>query len=96
MKRADFTRLLAGEPDLCEIIIQAFMPRRGSLIRHSQSGVLIVGSGRAGETVRLQSFLIRNGYPQQLIDTDLDKDANGLVAFFGLVESGLPAVVLSP
>ena len=72
VKRADFRRMVIGEPDIGEIIMRAFILRRVGLIRHGQASVVLIGSGHGSDTLRLQRFLSRNGYPHRLLDTDID------------------------
>lgn len=93
VKRADFRRLITAEPDIGEIIMRAFILRRVGLIRHVQGGVVLIGSGRAADTLRLQRFLIRNGYPHRLLDTDEDPDAEGFLDCFELKSGELPVVI---
>lgn len=95
VKRADFRRLVTAEPDIGEIIMRAFILRRVGLIRHAQGGVVLIGPGHGGETLRLQRFLTRNGYPHRLLDTDADPDARGFLECFELTPDQLP-VVISP
>ncbi|HEY4090183.1 MAG TPA: FAD-dependent oxidoreductase [Luteibacter sp.] len=89
-----FRRLVAGEPDIGEIIMRAFILRRVGLIQSGQGGVLLAGSAHAADTVRLRSFLIRNGYPHRLLDTDIDSDARHLIESFGLQPDECPVVIL--
>ena len=77
VKRADFRRLVSAESDIGEILMRAFILRRVGLIRHTQGGVVLIGPGHGADTLRLQRFLTRNGYPHRLYDTDADPDAAG-------------------
>ena len=95
VKRADFRRLVRSEPDIGEILMRAFILRRVGLIRHAQGGVVLVGPGRGGDTLRLERFLIRNGYPHRLLDTDSDPDAIEFLHSFEVPATQLP-VVLAP
>ena len=79
IERADFRRLVTAEPDIGEIIMRAFILRRVGLIRHAQGGVVLIGPAHAADTLRLQRFLTRNGYPHRLLDTELDPDADGFL-----------------
>ena len=75
VRRADFKRLVTGEPDIGEILMRAFILRRVGLILHGHGGVALVGPGHGGDTLRLQRFLVRNGYPHRLLDSDTDPEA---------------------
>ena len=93
VKRADFRRLVTAEPDIGEIIMRAFILRRVGLIRHGQGGVVLIGPGHGGDTLRLQRFLTRNGYPHRLLDTEADPDAGGFLACFEITPDQLPVVI---
>ena len=93
VKRADFRRFVALEPDIGEVIMRAFILRRVGLIRHAQGAVTIVGAGHAADTLRIQRFLTRNGYPHHLLNTVRDEDAEGFLKCFELTHDQLPVVV---
>jgi thioredoxin reductase (NADPH) len=93
VKRPDFRRLIAAEPDIGEIIMRAFILRRVGLMLHGQGGVTLVGPGHAAATARIEMFLTRNGYPHRRIDTEVDVDAGGFLECFDLSEGDLPVVV---
>ncbi len=93
VKRADFRRLVSGEPDVAEILMRAFILRRVGLIMHNQGGVVLIGPGHAADTVRLQQFLTRNAYPHRLLDTEADPDAGGFLDCFDLRAEQLPVVI---
>ena len=94
IRRADFRRLVAAEPDIGELIMRAFILRRVGLIVHGEGGVELVGPGHHADTLRLQRFLTRNGYPHRVLDTEGDADASGFLACFDLTPDQLPVVVL--
>lgn len=91
---AGFRRMVSAEPDIGEIIMRAFILRRVGLIQSGQGGVTLAGSAHAADTVRLRSFLIRNGYPYRLLDTDVDEDTRHLIDGFGLDPTECPVVIL--
>ena len=93
IKRPDFRRMVTAEPDIAEIIMRAFILRRVGLIRHGHGGVTLVGSSHGGDTLRIERFLMRNGYPHRMLDTDHDKDAQGFLDCFELTPAELPVVV---
>jgi thioredoxin reductase (NADPH) len=94
VRRTDFRRLLSSEPDIAEILMRAFILRRVGFILHGIAGVELAGPGHGGDTLRIQQFMRRNGYPYRLLDTESDTDAAGFLTCFGLSEEQLPVVVL--
>jgi len=94
VRRADFRQMVTAEPDIGEIIMRAFILRRTGLILHAQGGVVLIGPGHGGDTLRLQRFLTRNGYPHRLLDTDADPDAGGFLECFELGPDALPVVIV--
>ncbi|WP_445143389.1 FAD-dependent oxidoreductase [Dyella sp. Tek66A03] len=93
--RDNFRRLVSGEPDIGEIIMRAFILRRLNIIEQGIGGVVLIGPGHGADILRLQRFLVRNGYPHRLIDTDIDPKAAGLLDTFD-VRPHLFPVVISP
>jgi len=80
--RENFRRLVSAEPDIGEIIMRAFILRRVGIIQQGIGGVVLIGPSHGADTLRLQRFLVRNGYPHRLIDTDIDPKAAGLLDTF--------------
>ena len=91
--REAFRRLVATEADLAEIMMRAFILRRVAFIREGQGGVPLIGPGHGGDTLRLQRFMTRNGYPHRLLDTTLDPDAGGFLDGFDIGHGQLPVVI---
>jgi thioredoxin reductase (NADPH) len=95
LPRADFRRMVAAEQDIAELVMRAFILRRVGLIRHTQGGLTLVGEVHAGDTQRLQRFLLRNGHPFRILDIDADPDARAFLETFHVGREELP-VVLCP
>jgi thioredoxin reductase (NADPH) len=93
IKPADFRRLVASESDIGEIIMRAFILRRVGIIRHAAGGVVLIGAAHAGDTLRLQRFMMRNGYPHRLLDIETEPDAGGFLACFDITADQLPVVI---
>ncbi|RDJ00300.1 FAD-binding protein [Dyella solisilvae] len=87
-----FRRMVASEADISEIIMRAFILRRVGLIRMGH-GVVLVGPGHGADTLRIERFLVRNGYPHRLIDTEVDPAAGGFIETFRLRDDQLPVVI---
>ncbi len=92
--RANFPKLIAGEPDIGETIMRAFILRRVALIGHGQGGVDLVGPGHGADTQRLRQFLTRNGHPHRLADTESDTDVWACLGELGVEADELPVVIL--
>lgn len=93
VRSSDFHRMVAAEADISEIIMRAFILRRVGLIRTGYGGVVLVGPGHSADTLRLERFLVRNGYPHRLIDTEMDPHAGGFIECFQLRPDQLPVVI---
>ena len=72
-----FRRMMAAESDIGEIVMRAYILRRVAFIRHQSGGVVLIGAGHAGDTLRLQNFMSRNAYPYRLVDVEVDPLASG-------------------
>jgi thioredoxin reductase (NADPH) len=95
VRRADFRRLMTGEPDIGEIVVRAFILRRVALIRQAHGGVVVIGGAHTADTLRLKRFLMRNGYPHRVLDIETDPDAGGYMQCLALTPQELPVVVAS-
>ena len=65
------------------------------MIRHAEGGTVLVGCIRSADTLRIQSFLLRNGYPHRFLDAHEAPDATlALECFhFGKADA-LPVVII--
>jgi thioredoxin reductase (NADPH) len=84
--------LIVAEADLGERIVRALILRRVALIESAASGPVLLGPVDAGESLRLQSFLQRNGQPYHVVDTAHDADAAAFLVQYGAAP-GEPVVV---
>jgi thioredoxin reductase (NADPH) len=86
-------RLFNAEPDIGEIVLRAYILRRKRLLHYAQGGIVLVGSIRTADTLRIQSFLTRNGYPHRVLDTDSDQEAAIALESFHASGMELPVVI---
>ncbi|MEM8873812.1 MAG: FAD-dependent oxidoreductase [Planctomycetota bacterium] len=96
--RQVFARLMSAEPDVGDVVLRAFILRRLGLIDNAQGGVLLIGLRGAGETLRLERFLRRNGYPLRVLhidDADTKAEANEVLAERDMTDAALPVLVCS-
>jgi thioredoxin reductase (NADPH) len=66
LTRSDLQHLMRAEGEVANLIMQALIWRRIGLA-HSRAGVVLIGNESNAETLKLQRFLRRNGYPHRLI-----------------------------
>ena len=87
-------QLLNHDPDLGDLILQAFIARR-QLLRDSATeftGLRVLGSHSSQDTFRVRDFLTRNAQPFTWLDLDTDPAAKDLLRLFGLTEADTPVV----
>ena len=73
LSRDQFRKLITAEPDVNEMIMQAFILRRMGLITHKQASVTVVSAPQSSEALRIERFLERNGYPLEVLDAKHEK-----------------------
>ncbi len=93
IRHGEFRRLMTGEPDIGEIVMRAFILRRVALIRQVHGGVVLIGAVHAADTLRLERFLTRNGYPHRTLDVEGDPGAEDFMKCLTLTSADLPVVV---
>jgi thioredoxin reductase (NADPH) len=86
-------QLINHDPELGDVILQAFIARR-QLLRESGNftGLRIVGSRSSQETFRVRDFLTRNGQPFTWLDLETDPTAKDILRLFELSEADTPVV----
>ena len=89
----DVSHMMASEPDLGEILMRAFILRRMGFLHHGQGGIVLVGPANHADTLRLERFAVRNGYPLRLVDSGADHEALAWMEQYGLSLRDLPAVI---
>jgi len=83
---------LIGEAELGEKIMRAFILRRVALIEEGVGAVLI-GPPASPDVIRLQNFLIRNGFPYRVLDPATEPEPKEVIGHYAKVAGGLPLVV---
>ncbi len=93
ISNAVFSRLLAMETDIGDLFMRAFILRRMGFLHHGQAGLTLIGPAHDGDTLRLERFALRNGYPMRFIDTATDPRSGDVLEAYGLGLDALPAVI---
>ena len=92
LRPAALRSLIVAEADLGERIMRALILRRVALIEQGASGPVILSPRDSADTLRLQSFLQRNGQPYHVVDSTRDADAAAFLEQYGAAP-GEPVVV---
>src|SRR5712692_989 len=86
-------QILNQDPELSDIILQAFIGRR-QLMRESGefTGLRVIGSRYSQDTFRVRDFLAKNRVPFTWLDVEADPHVGQLLKQFGLSEADTPVV----
>ena len=95
ISRESVRTLMRTELDIAELILNEWMIRRARLVNHRQGGIIVVGDSLAAETMRIERFLIGNGHPHQLIDSNQNLEAEVLLRALDVESDQLPLVFFS-
>lgn len=74
--RGNLRRLMRSEGEVANLILQAFIWRRIGLASRAKVGVTLIGFEGEAETLKLQRFLRRNGYPHHVTSVEAYKSAS--------------------
>jgi thioredoxin reductase (NADPH) len=91
--RADLRRVMQNDAELGEVLLRAFMLRRVYLIAHSVGDAVLIGSSHSADTLRLQSFLARNGHPHTYLDMEHDPDVQIILDEFQITLADIPVLI---
>jgi thioredoxin reductase (NADPH) len=89
---AQFQRMVSSNAELGEILMRAFILRRVRLIEEQRSDVTLIGSSHSADTLRLRSFLSRNGHPHRYLDIERDTAAQALLESFAITTKDIPII----
>ncbi len=92
ISRESIRKLMSSELDIAELILTEWITRRARLVNHRQGGIIVVGDSDAAETMRIERFLIGNGHPHQLIDSNTNAEAEILLRALDAELDHLPLV----
>lgn len=94
---AHLRALIIGSADLGEIVVRALILRRVGMLESDRVGSVIVGQRGDMQTVRLQGFLTRNGYPHSFVDFEgMDEETRVLVDRLGVMDGEKLPLMICP
>jgi thioredoxin reductase (NADPH) len=91
--RSAVRNILRTDAALGELFLSAFIRRRVYLIANSVGDAVLVGSGHSSDTLRLRSFLTRNGYPHTYVDVERDPETQTVLDHFHITVSDIPVLI---
>lgn len=80
--RENLHRLMRAEGEVANLILQAFIWRRIGLALQAKAGVTLIGHEGDAETLKLQRFLRRNGYPHRVVSEQADESSPAITSAF--------------
>jgi thioredoxin reductase (NADPH) len=86
-------QLLIVDAAIGEMVMRALILRRTSLIQSGSGGPILIGPANLPDTVRLETFLARNGIPRTILDPAHVDDARVLIDKFGVSDDDLPLAI---
>ena len=86
-------QVVQNDAELSELFMRAFILRRLGILESGLSDVIVLGSSRSGDTLRIREFLTRNGRPYVNVDIDRDADARTLLERFRVRPEETPVVI---
>jgi thioredoxin reductase (NADPH) len=93
LDREELLGLIQRDAELSEILMRAFILRRGELIAGGFGDVVMIGSTHCAGTLRIREFLTRNGHPFHYIDLDRDAEAQDLLDRFHVTAADVPVLI---
>jgi len=93
LSRDQLLGLIQTDAELSDILMKAFILRRGELINQHSGDVVLIGSIHNAGTLRVREFLARNGHPHVYIDLDRHADAQELLDRFQISEADVPVLI---
>ena len=93
MSEAELRKVLNQDPEMSDLILQAFIARR-QLMRESPefTGLRVIGSRYSRDTFRIRDFLAKNRVLFTWLDLEGDPAVNQLLQQFGVTEAETPIV----
>jgi len=89
----DMHALIQTDAEMSEVLMKAFIYRRIELIAQGIGDALLIGSAQSAATLRIRTFLTRNGHPFKYLDLDRDSDVRNLLDRFHLDSAEMPVLI---
>jgi len=91
--RPNLRHVMQTDAVLGDVFLGAFLLRRVSLIANSVGDAVLIGSTHSNDTLRLRTFLGRNGHPYTYLDVDVDADVQAVLDQFSVLVTDTPVLI---
>jgi thioredoxin reductase (NADPH) len=91
--RSNLRQVMQTDATLGDVFLRAFLLRRVFLIANSIGDAVLIGSSHSGDTLRLRTFLGRNGHPYAYLDVDADADVQLVLDQFSVQITEIPVLI---
>ena len=91
--REALREIMQSETDIGNVLLGAFVQRRIYLIANAVGDAVLIGSQHSSDTLRLRSFLVRNGHPYTYIDVERDPDIQSVLDQFTIRFEDIPVLI---
>ena len=93
LTRDQMHALIQTDTEISEVLMTALIYRRIELVTQGIGDVLLIGSAHSAATLRIKTFLTRNGHPFKYLDIGRDADVRDLLDRFQVERDELPVVI---
>ncbi len=91
--RPNLRHVMDTDAVLGAVFLGAFLVRRVFLIANSVGDAILIGSAHSNDTLRLRTFLGRNGHPYTYLDVDVDTDVQAVLDQFSVLATDIPVLI---
>jgi thioredoxin reductase (NADPH) len=91
--RASLREIMQSEATIGNVLLGAFVQRRIYLIANAVGNAVLIGSQHSSDTLRLRSFLVRNGHPYTYVDVDREPDIQSVLDQFAIRFEDVPVLI---
>src|SRR5262249_20294797 len=85
--------LVQTDSEIGDLLMRAFILRRVELIAQGLGDVVLLGSSRSADTLRIREFLTRNTHPFSSVDVESQADVQDILDRFHVGREEVPIVI---
>jgi len=93
LTRDEMHTLIQTDAEMSDVLMKALIYRRIELVAQGIGDALLIGCAHSAATLRIRTFLTRNGHPFKYLDLDRDPDVGNLLDRFGVDPAEIPVLV---